>query len=197
MDVRTCRMTKRSDAQKNRSHILSAATAVFAEQGALAPLELICERAGVGRATLYRNFSDREALHRALLNQMISDLEAWAKTLPKDETDFELLLQRARQGLLDYAALFEFWSTLASPPHQVEAMRARLVGVFAGPLERTRAAGLVSQDVAADDILPVLRMLGAAIKSAAPHDRQASGHRALLILIQGLRGFTLTPQISS
>ena len=42
----------RKDAALNRAAVLEAARAVFADQGLDAPLDLIAERAGVGRGTL-------------------------------------------------------------------------------------------------------------------------------------------------
>src|ERR1700687_1419601 len=56
----------RADARRNRQQVLAAATEVFVEQGADAPLDDIARRAGVGIATLYRRFPDREALWRAV-----------------------------------------------------------------------------------------------------------------------------------
>ncbi len=43
-------------------------TSVFGQHGVTAPLDLVVERPGVGRATLYRNFPDRTALIEALLD---------------------------------------------------------------------------------------------------------------------------------
>src|ERR1700738_3794268 len=59
--VRPCR-TLRADAERNRSRLVEAAHAVFAESGLSAPLEDIAERAGVGIATLYRRFPTRDDL---------------------------------------------------------------------------------------------------------------------------------------
>ena len=52
----------RDDAATRRRRLLDAADEVFSEQGVNAPLELVIERAGLGRATLYRHFPDRTAL---------------------------------------------------------------------------------------------------------------------------------------
>lgn len=52
----------RADAQQNRTQLLDAAEAAFVEMGLNAPLDLIAQRAGVARITLFRNFADRQAL---------------------------------------------------------------------------------------------------------------------------------------
>src|ERR1700740_28646 len=57
----------RANAPRNRSAILAVARDVFAEQGLEAPLEAIAARAGVGIATLYRRFPNREKLVAAAL----------------------------------------------------------------------------------------------------------------------------------
>jgi AcrR family transcriptional regulator len=46
----------RADAQRNRDSILQTAVRVFADQGLDANLDGIARQAGVGSATLYRNF---------------------------------------------------------------------------------------------------------------------------------------------
>ncbi len=57
---------KRADAERNREKILTAARAAFAEPGATISMAEIARRAGVGMATLYRNFPGRQELLEAL-----------------------------------------------------------------------------------------------------------------------------------
>ena len=52
----------RSDALERRRRIITAAAELFRTQPEIVALETIAERAGVGIATLYRNFPDRSAL---------------------------------------------------------------------------------------------------------------------------------------
>ncbi|MET7656978.1 helix-turn-helix domain-containing protein, partial [Streptomyces sp. NPDC005486] len=54
----------RADALRNRERIVAAAREMFVEFGADVPLDEIARRAGVGNATVYRNFPDRDALTR-------------------------------------------------------------------------------------------------------------------------------------
>ncbi len=65
----------RSDVLRNRARILKAAEEVFAEHGAVAPLDLVVRRAGIGRGTLYRHFADREALVAAVYTARVDLLE--------------------------------------------------------------------------------------------------------------------------
>lgn len=57
---------RRADAKRNRDKILAAARAAFAEQGADVSMAEVSRRAGVGMATLYRNFPGRRELLEAL-----------------------------------------------------------------------------------------------------------------------------------
>ncbi len=66
---------RRADAMHNRDKLLEAADAVFLELGVNAPLDAIAERAGVGRATLFRNFADRPALLLGLFERSVDSLE--------------------------------------------------------------------------------------------------------------------------
>jgi AcrR family transcriptional regulator len=58
--------SRRADAERNRDKILTAARAAFAEPGAQVSMAEISRRAGVGMATLYRNFPGRRELLEAL-----------------------------------------------------------------------------------------------------------------------------------
>jgi AcrR family transcriptional regulator len=57
---------RRRDAVANRERLLVAAQTAIRRDGLAVPLAVIAEDAGVGIATLYRHFPDREALHSAL-----------------------------------------------------------------------------------------------------------------------------------
>jgi AcrR family transcriptional regulator len=54
-------LTRRADAQRNRAKILAAARSAFADPDAEVSMAEISRRAGVGMATLYRNWQARAA----------------------------------------------------------------------------------------------------------------------------------------
>ena len=68
---------RRADAARNFDALLEAARDAFAELGADAPLEDVARRAGVGIATLYRNFPTREQL---IENVYVTEVEAVCRT---------------------------------------------------------------------------------------------------------------------
>lgn len=57
---------RRIDAERNRARILTAARDAFADPDADVSMAEVSRRAGVGSATLYRNFANRRALLEAL-----------------------------------------------------------------------------------------------------------------------------------
>ena len=66
--------SRRADAERNRDKILAAARAAFAERGAQVSMAEVSRRAGVGMATLYRNFPGRRELLEALYNDEVDAL---------------------------------------------------------------------------------------------------------------------------
>src|SRR5450631_4365399 len=58
--------TRRPDAERNRDKILAAARSAFADPEAEISMAEISRRAGVGMATLYRNFPGRRELLEAV-----------------------------------------------------------------------------------------------------------------------------------
>ncbi|MFE0701800.1 TetR/AcrR family transcriptional regulator [Streptomyces sp. NPDC058872] len=61
---------RRADAERNRAQILAAAERLFAEQDPrTVTMDRIAKAAGVGRATLYRSFSDPSSVAVALLDE--------------------------------------------------------------------------------------------------------------------------------
>lgn len=72
----------RRDAEENRERLLAVAAPIALREGHNVPLATIAARAGVGIATLYRSFADRDALLSALqlraygfLNHILDEVE--------------------------------------------------------------------------------------------------------------------------
>lgn len=91
----------RADARRNRDAILRAAVETFAAEGVLAPLDGIALRAGVGNATLYRNFPTRDDLLAAVMEEFIGrsleEADELARTLPPRAALVEWLVLLAWQ----------------------------------------------------------------------------------------------------
>ena len=63
-------VTERSDAARNRARLLDAAARLVAERGARhVTMQAVAQEAGVGKATLFRRFGDRNGLLLVLLGE--------------------------------------------------------------------------------------------------------------------------------
>ena len=65
---------RRSDAERNRERILTAARAVLADRTGDVSMAEVARRAGVGMATLYRNYPGRRELLEGLYAHEVDDL---------------------------------------------------------------------------------------------------------------------------
>jgi AcrR family transcriptional regulator len=72
---------RRADAERNRGKILAAARAAFADPDAEVSMAEISRRAGVGMATLYRNFPGRQELLEALYTDEVDAVCEAAQTV--------------------------------------------------------------------------------------------------------------------
>jgi AcrR family transcriptional regulator len=75
---------RRVDAERNRERILTAARDAFTDPEADVSMAEISRRAGVGSATLYRNFADRRQLLEALYGDEIDAVCEAAATIGGD-----------------------------------------------------------------------------------------------------------------
>jgi AcrR family transcriptional regulator len=71
---------RRADAERNRDKILTAARTAFADSDAEVSMAEISRRAGVGMATLYRNFPGRQELLEALYTDEVDAVCQAAET---------------------------------------------------------------------------------------------------------------------
>jgi AcrR family transcriptional regulator len=65
---------RRSDAERNRERILSAARIALADAAGEVSMAEVARRAGVGMATVYRNFAGRRELLEALYAEEVDEL---------------------------------------------------------------------------------------------------------------------------
>src|ERR1700733_8169665 len=72
---------RRADAERNRDKILAAARAAFSDTEAVVSMAEISRRAGVGMATLYRNFPSRQELLEALFTGEVNAVCEAAETV--------------------------------------------------------------------------------------------------------------------
>ncbi|CAM0123934.1 hypothetical protein SMG44B_40454 [Stenotrophomonas maltophilia] len=179
---------QRADAAARRALILDAADHVFGQHGVTAPLDLVVERAQVGRATLYRNFPDRTALIQALLQRTVDRIRRQVEQLgDRDDALFEVFEGMA-QRIIDSPALADYWRAVDSDVPSMRAARETVRDLLEEPIARAKAAGLCRADLEKTDISLISGMLGAALRGKTRDERAQLAGRALQLLRGGLQG---------
>ncbi|MFF9983096.1 TetR/AcrR family transcriptional regulator [Streptomyces erythrochromogenes] len=178
----------RADARRNREKILTTAARLFTEQGLDAQMERIAKEAGVGSATLYRNFPTREALVEAVYRAELAHLCAAAPALLAGRNSPTEALRAWTRLFLDYVtakygmidALRAITATGGNPYGQSrEMIRAAITTL----MDACAAAGEIRTDIGPADIAAALE--GIALTSAgAEHRPQAE--RLLDLTLDGL-----------
>lgn len=97
----------RTDARRNRTHILAVAEEWFAEQGVAGSMDAIAKRAGIGAGTLYRHFPNRESLLAALLAARDEDLKTRLEEIRRSETDSTEALDLWLDALSGWVTAFD------------------------------------------------------------------------------------------
>jgi AcrR family transcriptional regulator len=150
----------RADAERNRTRVLEAATALFRERGLDVGVAEIAQLAGVGRGTLFRNFPTKDDLIAAIVVERMAEAAEGGRALldapDAGEALFEFLGELAGLQQLDRAlveAVADTW--LANP--EIRAAHAEVVSVLDMLLTRAQAAGAVRDDVGAIDLLFMLK----------------------------------------
>jgi AcrR family transcriptional regulator len=154
---------RRADAQRNRDRILEAARAAFGEPGAEVSMAEVSRRAGVGMATLYRNFPGRRELLEALYADEVDALCAAAESVEGDTPGarFEAWLRR----FFDYftskrpiaSALLEH---VTGDDPVFDRNRARVLAAGGSLLAAAQAAHEIRDDLALEQILDLTIAVG-------------------------------------
>lgn len=175
------RRPRRADARRNFDAILKAAAEAYADLGAGAPMEEIAGRAGVGVATLYRNFPTRAALMEAVYLAAVDELVTFGEAIREEDP------WRALRAWLDKFAAFMKTKhpivTVLTESSVVYIPTSEAIYGIAEPLvDRALAAGQVRSGLNADD---VMRVIFAVTGGIYRDDQQRQ--RALQIVLDGIR----------
>jgi AcrR family transcriptional regulator len=176
----------RKDAIRNRGAILNAARELFAETADVSMCE-IARRAGVGQATLYRNFPDRATLIAKVLEEQLEHVTQVATECAGDPGAFFVLLRSLVEDMTDLYALGELSRADACVDSQLEGHRQRIAELMKRPLSDAKAAGTLRRDTALDDVFLVLLMArGAMTRAHGAAARAGAANRALSLTLDGL-----------
>ncbi|MEB3370344.1 TetR/AcrR family transcriptional regulator [Saccharopolyspora mangrovi] len=175
--------SRRTDARRNREAILRTADEAFAEDVDLVPLSEIARRSGLGRATVYRHFSDRYALGLAVAESKLHLLrELVADT---DDADFLEVLAELFEEQISRRPLVRLFRELSAADQRRYA--DQLVAVLSPGLRRAQRAGAVRADVTPADLALICEMVEGALSSHLPTGGVDSVERVVQTLLTGLR----------
>ena len=185
---------RRADARRNYERVLAAAKEVFGELGVTAPLDEIARRAGVGNATMYRNFPSRRELVIAVYADEVAALGELGRSLLAGSSPAGALFTWLRAFISHVATKRDL--PLAIPDDaagQRSALYQQWHGTMrataSGLLARAQDAGAIRSDLDVTDLLAAASGIGYAaadegqadrllavvrdgLTSPAPHNRQ-------------------------
>lgn len=178
----------RADARRNRDAILQAAREIFATDGVLASLDGIALRAGVGNATLYRNFATRDDLLVAVMEVDLDAASAQARALRGERPPRTALAE----WLFWLTWRLRIWHDL---PHCVAEARAApgsamnpavsmLVGQTGELLDRAKAAGDAVSTIEANEVFELVTALSWAVDRFG--DDEVAARRRVEVATAGL-----------
>jgi AcrR family transcriptional regulator len=176
----------RADARRNRRRLLDAAIELILEIGGEPSRDAVAQRAGVGIATLYRHFPDRQTLLRAVVLDVLDrtidqanlrspSRHRWRGVAPLHARRHR---QRPRRG--------QHRPPAARHPDWPDR-RAAAQDVLDRLIDVARRDGAIDDDVTATDIaLATIRFCRPLAIGLDPTDERAIAHRQLDSYLDGL-----------
>jgi AcrR family transcriptional regulator len=153
----------RADARRNRDAILRAASETFEDEGVLASLDGIALRAGVGNATLYRNFPTRDDLLAAVMEtsigEALSEAGALSRTLPPREALEEWLVRLTWQLRIWHDLPYCIATARQDPESPVNEACNPLLTQTSALLDQAKASGDAVDAVTADEVYELITAL--------------------------------------
>jgi len=179
----------RRDAERNRQRILRGAAEVFTTRGLQASLDDVARQAGVGVGTVYRRFSDKEALVEALFEERIQAVVLLAERALQEPDPWTGVVRLLEGGVTTLAGDRGMRETLMYATYgrdRVDQARSRLLPVVMQVVERAQRDGSLRADFRPTDIPLTFLMLTTAAEYAGPA-RPEIWRRYLTLILDGLR----------
>lgn len=181
-------MTKRQQlAAHNRDELLHAAEEIFRSHGVHVPLQVIIDHAGVGRATFYRNFSDRKALMAALLEQAITRLEQRAQALLPFKDGFIRLIESHIEQLPHLVVLIDYWRIIDRQDPIMLNIYERRDKALQPLIDQAIQYQLCRDDLTTKDFAMITAILGSSFQGHTDQDQVQLAKRAIELLLNGIK----------
>lgn len=183
------RRPTRADARRNYDRLVDAAREVYAEQGVDAPLDVIARRAGLGNATLYRHFANRESLLEAVYRAPFEALSRRAEQLAADPTATDVIAvwlgELVDNGAGARGMTAAIGAALQDRGDDVSWSRDAMLTAATRLLEKAQRNRTIRQDVTASQILLLAKAIAFAAESCPDPTRQA--RELVALVMDGLR----------
>ncbi|MFH8580410.1 TetR/AcrR family transcriptional regulator [Streptomyces zaomyceticus] len=179
----------RADALRNRERIVSAAREMFVEFGPQVPYDEVARRAGVGNATLYRNFPERNDLVREVVLSIMARVTELAERAA-EEDDVFAGLRRFTHAAADerIGALCPMLDGAFDKDHpDLTVERERLEEAVQSLVDRAQQAGRLRADVGVGDLMVAVSQLTRPLPgTACGAGFDQFVHRHLQLFLDGL-----------
>jgi AcrR family transcriptional regulator len=180
----------RADARRNQQLILDVARALYVERGPDAALEEIARRAGVGIATLYRRFTDRSTLMRAVVLDALHRTADAAQQAIDGSADPFAALSAYMHAVIDLqapAVIPTLLDRVDLNDSEIQAAREQSAALTQQLIDDARADGSLRADASFADIGLMLVRLSRPLPGAFTAEMQHGlAHRHLDLVLSGL-----------
>ncbi|MBB5960659.1 AcrR family transcriptional regulator [Saccharothrix tamanrassetensis] len=170
----------REDARQNRQRILDAAREVLTRSGHDVPMATIARRAGVGVATLYRHFPNRQALLTEVFDRQFTECvsvvdEALAD--PDPWRAFRIAVERLGAMHAVGHRLTSAFAAALPGALDLDARRREAEWKLAELVRRAKATGRLRADFRVEDLVLLLKAVSGVATSTT---EAAAGSRRLV-----------------
>jgi TetR/AcrR family transcriptional repressor of mexCD-oprJ operon len=170
--------------------ILESAAVVLAERGGAASMEEIANSAGIGRATLYRYFPNRDELMRAMAAASVHELANRIEEADLDAVPFAEAIARLARAII---AAGSKYSALSGDPaahnsHAYPDLDIKVTEPIRALFRRAVADGVLRDDLPADLLMDLFTGLMRGALSATASGRRGVEETAAAVTTLFLRG---------
>lgn len=163
---------RRADARRNRERVIAAATEIFAERGMGAGVPEIAQRAGVGKATVYRSFPSKEHLVVAVACERLNWItELTTAALLREDAGAafaDVIVAIAAQQASDCAVAGALAADIDHP--ELHAARATTQAALESLVDRARRAGAIRADATAEELRVLLTGISQVLRADGVRD---------------------------
>lgn len=172
---------RRADATRNNDRLIAAARLCFRIEGHEVSLQTIANQAGVGVATLFRNFADKDEMILAVLadeiTSRVNPLVARALADP-DPVRGMMYIINGVMGIASREA--NMMAAVAVRREILIGIATPMVGSLYELLKRAQSQNRIRAEIGAGDLVILLAMILSAVESSPPGSRSWRRYAALL-----------------